>query len=40
MDENWYDSMTFAGQIAELVALTIFLFQGSPLNDSFAQMLQ
>ena len=34
------DDQQLANQCGELVALTIFILQGSPLNDAFATMLQ
>lgn len=33
------DDQQLANQCSELVALTIFILQGSPLNDAFATML-
>ena len=40
-EQKDHDDLQMANQVSELVALTIFVFQGNPqVNESFAQMLQ
>ena len=40
-DGKDHDDLLIANQVSELVALTIFVFQGNQqVNENFAQMLQ